>query len=471
MGKRIHIRIFLPVLATIIFLLVAAWYAFSLTSDWYVEYTAEKKLMELMSMIENEAEQQYGELSELGEETKAEAQEYSRALLQSVKKNIRDGKWEAGLMVFNSKKKQIYIDSSMGDDEFFPLLDTMLKSEELPIKTTTKIETGRGKWLVRLFEIDSVSKVRARYFIGYVYVPDMSVLLIATRNLMILIALVCLFLMGTVVWLIAKSIAAPLEDFCRRIDRIGQGQSGPVSVNYSLLELEKLKKSFNRMEKRLGEAEEQNERFFQNVSHDLRTPLVAIMGYAQGIQCGVMKDPENAARIILSESLRMTNLVESILTISKLDNNELKFCPLNIELEDFLEEQVEILQGMAGEKTLKFYESSVEISIMADPDLLTRILQNVISNCIQYSSQKVEIHLVREEHWGVVVIEDDGTGFEEKDLPHIFKRFYQGEHGKFGIGLSIAQSGMEYIGGRIEADNKNSPLHGAIYRLYFPSEF
>lgn len=470
MGNRIHVRIFLPVLAAVIILSVEAWFAFSLTSDWYVEYTAEKKLTELMTMIENEAGEQYGEHTELEEQTEAEERESSKALLQSVRKNIREGEWEAGLMVLNSKRKQIYTDSSVEDGELYQFFADMLELKEMPVKTTIKIEAGRGECLARLFEVEAVSKVRARYFIGYVYVPDMSVLLIQTRNLMILIAAVCLFLMGAVVWLTARSIAAPLEDLCRRVDRIGQGQSAPVNGNYSLLELEKLKKSFNRMEERLGEAEEQNMRFFQNVSHDLRTPLVAITGYAQGIQCGVMREPEKAAEIILSESLRMTNLVESILTISKLDNHELKLRMVSIELEEFLEAQLEVLRGMAGGKVLEFPESGAGITVMADPELLARILQNVISNCVRYAKRKVEVCLIREGVWAVVVVEDDGPGFMEKDLPHIFERFYQGEYGKFGIGLSIAQLGMEYMGGRIEAGNKKAPLHGAVYRLYFPGE-
>ncbi len=135
-----------------------------------------------------------------------------------------------------------------------------------------------------------------------------------------------------------------------------------IREQYSVTEVENLKEAFNRMAEKLKDAEEQNHRFFQNVSHDLRTPLVSIAGYAQGIQCGVMKEPEKAAEIILSESLRMTNLVESILTISKMDNSELKLNRINIDMEEFLAEQTEILRGLADGKMLVMMEG-MEVSL------------------------------------------------------------------------------------------------------------
>lgn len=144
----------------------------------------------------------------------------------------------------------------------------------------------------------------------------------------------------------------------------------------------------------------------------------------------------------------MTNLVESILTITKMDNHELKLRNAKIELGEFIEEQLEILQGISDHKRLVFERGHREVTVLADPELLTRIFRNIISNCSRYAETKVDIHLELQEKSVIMTIEDDGAGFTEMDLRHIFERFYRGE--------------------QAEAANREAPLHGAVYRLYFP---
>lgn len=461
-------RIFLPVLAAVVFLSAAAWVTFFVTTGWYVEYTAEKKLIDLTDMIQREAEKLYGKIPDPEGRTKEEERENSKELLQIVRQNGREEKQEAGLMVLNSKRKQIYADGGDEDTQLYRLCADMLENGEMPAGTTIKTEIGKRRFLIRLFEVDTESNIRARYFIGYIYVPDLSVWLTQVGNLLVFIAAACLLFTGIAVWIIARGIAAPLEELCRYADQIGHEGGVPISRHFSLLELEKLKDSFNCMEERIRKSEEQKARFFQNVSHDLRTPLAAITGYAQGIQCGVMKEPQKAAAVILSESLRMANLVESILTISKLDNHQLNLRKVPIELEEFLEEQTEIMKGMEGDKILEFSKTCFEPAVMADPDLLTRIVQNVISNCLRYARQRVGVCLMEEDGRAVILVEDDGPGIDKADMDHVFERFYQGQKGKFGIGLSIAQAGMEYMGGRITASNRTPPFQGAVFRLDFP---
>lgn len=470
MGKRIHVRIFLPVLAVIAVLSLAAWSAFYMTSDWYVKYMAGKNVTKLMEAIEKEASIIYGSAEQREVSTPEEERQYSKSLLQSVKEKVKKGEWEAKLIVLNSKRKQVYPDDSSMEPDIYKTCIELLENGDLTPKKSVDISTESGSGRVRLYEVETETSgnIRAKYFIGYAYAPDMSALLAYTGRLMAVIAAVCLFLAGAGVWMVARSIADPLEELCCQVDEIRSGASSPVRGNYSLLELEKLRDAFNRMEERLRLAEEKNMRFFQNVSHDLRTPLAAITGYAQGIQCGVMKDPEKAAGIILVESLRMTNLVESILTITKMDNHELKLRNVKIELGEFIEEQLEILQGISDHKRLVFERGHREVTVLADPELLTRIFRNIISNCSRYAETKVDIHLELQEKRVIMTIEDDGAGFTEMDLRHIFERFYRGEQGKFGIGLSVVKTGMEYMGGQAEAANREAPLHGAVYRLYFP---
>lgn len=470
MGRRIHTRIFFPMLTVIILLSFASWLIFSMTSGWYARHTTEKNVTELMDVVEKHAAEIY-RLSEQAR-TKDEEQQDSRELLSRMKAELKAGHRDAGLMVLNSKLKQVYTDrgDELLDMRVYQLCAEMLDSGTLSAGIMTELKAGGETCLVQMFETEADHNVRAKYLIAYARIPDMTLLLSFAGNLIVMIAAVCLLLGGIAVWLVVGSISRPLEELCRQTDRIGDGSYSPISADYGLWELEKLKDAYNRMETRLKHEEERNVRFFQNVSHDLRTPLVAITGYAQGLQCGVMKDTGKAAGIILSESLRMTNLVESILTISKMDSHELKLHLVMVDLEEFLEEQVEILQAIADNKELILLENDMEITAKADPDLLVRMIQNIISNCIRYAESRVEVRVAVEEDWAVVMVEDDGPGFSEEDAPHVFERFYRGERGKFGIGLSVVWSGAQYMGGKVEVGSREQPLHGAVYRLYLPKE-
>lgn len=237
---------------------------------------------------------------------------------------------------------------------------------------------------------------------------------------------------------------------------------------YSVRELEMLKNAYNRMESKLRESQREKEFFFQNISHDLRTPLASIIGYAQGIQCGVMTDCHKAAGIILSESMRMMSLTESILTLTKMDCHELKLHMAEIDLEEFLEQRLDALSGMAGGEKLKMEPQGLQLYVRADPDLFGRIVENIISNCIRYGKHEVTVRCERDKELAVILIEDDGTGFCTEEIPRAFERFYQGKGGGFGIGLSVVQAGMEYLGGHVEIGNRKPPEHGAFYRLTLP---
>lgn len=471
MTQRIHIRIFFPVLLVIILLPLTAWFIFSITSDWYVRHIAEKHVSELMVEIKREALQIYDTSSLPEKDLPPDEKEASRKLLGQVKSAVKAEHLEAGLIVLNSKMKQVYPGSSQEGEtrlEPFNSFIHMLETGTLREGSPAELELGKDRYAAELFEVDSSINIRAKYFIGYAQIPNTSLLLSHTRNLITAIAAVVLLLAGAAVWAVAGSIAKPLEALCSQTTRIGEGTYQQISDHYSVTEVEKLKEAFNAMAEKLKIAEERNLRFFQNVSHDLRTPLVSIAGYAQGIQCGVMNEPEKAAEIILAESLRMTNLVESILTISKMDNRELKLNRITIDMEEFLAEQTEILREFSNGKMLLTAGEGIGIYVKADPELLIRIFQNVISNCVRYAKSRVEVSLAAEGTWAVILVEDDGPGISEEDIPHIFERFYQGNNGSYGIGLSIVWSGIELMGGKVSVSNKTAPDTGVIYRLFLP---
>lgn len=375
---------------------------------------------------------------------------------------------EADLLVLNSKYKSVYPPEILKGEfgqKMYEYSVNLIKNGHLA--SMEEIEILDDTFLLYLYELEAHTNIRGKYYILYVKIPDMNQLMASVWKLVFAITTLCLTLAGLASWLLAKSISRPMEALCLQAGSIRKGVYPALNEDYSITELETLKESINEMTRQLKEADEQNNLFFQNVSHDLRTPLAAISGYAQGIQYGIIDDTKKAGEVILAESLRMTSLVESILMLSKMDSRSFPLHITEIQTDELIEQQVQIMQGACLGKHLEV-GNTVPCIIYADPDLLIRILQNVLSNCIRYARETVSISAKEEETLVRIIVEDDGPGIPQAELPYIFDRFYKGSSGQFGIGLSIAKSGMNYMNGDITIENKAAPCHGAVYSLSLP---
>lgn len=467
MKSRLRTSLFLPFMLIILMFSLSVYLCFSAVSQQYVRYTAEKNLQELAHKISMEASQVYSETDISSLEPEKERQ-YAKELLNQIKDLMKNGGMEVDLLVLNSKYEAVYPPEILKEEfgkKIYEHSVNLIKNDLL--SSMEEIEVFGNTFLLHLYELESYSNIRAKYYILYAKIPDMSQLLSSAWKLVFVITALFLTLAGLAAWFLAKSISRPIEALCLQAGSIGKGAYPVLNDEHSIMELETLKEAINEMTRQLKEAEEQKNLFFQNVSHDLRTPLAAISGYAQGMQCGIIDDTKKAGEIILSESLRMTDLVESILMLSKMDSRSFPLHITEIQTDELLEQQTQIMQGACGGKNLEV-GSTVPCIIYADPDLLIRILQNVLSNCIRYARKTVSISAKEEEQFVRIIVEDDGPGIPLEELPHIFDRFFKGNSGQFGIGLSIAKSGMNYMNGDITIENKAAPCHGAVYSLFLP---
>ena len=194
----------------------------------------------------------------------------------------------------------------------------------------------------------------------------------------------------------------------------------------------------NDMSKRLTDLDKAQKLFLQNASHEIRTPLMSIQGYAEGISKGIFSDTTKSADIICEESKRLNQLVDELLTLSRIENNtdESEFYVLN--LSDVMKEVVQKIEGYAlrEQKKINVMLPPDVIMIKANDALLSQAMINIISN---------------------------GDGIPVQDLPHIFDRFYKGKNGNFGLGLAIVKSAILSLKGSIRAYNEN----GAVFEIKF----
>ena len=210
---------------------------------------------------------------------------------------------------------------------------------------------------------------------------------------------------------------------------------------------------------------ERQQTFFQNASHELKTPLMAIQGYAEGIQAGVM-DAGGAAEVILEESDRMTELVEELLDISKIDMGRQQLALSEMDVRELLYDSIRAVEpAAAGGIAIvpDFPEEPVMVS--CDDTRLRRAVTNILSNGVRYARSQLRLTCRADKRHVTIRIQDDGDGIAEEDLPHIFDRFYMGRSGKSGIGLALTKEIVHLHRGTIRAYNGDT---GAVFEISFP---
>ena len=210
---------------------------------------------------------------------------------------------------------------------------------------------------------------------------------------------------------------------------------------------------------------ERQQTFFQNASHELKTPLMAIQGYAEGIQAGVM-DTGGAADVILEESDRMTELVEELLDISKIDMGRQRLTLSETDIRELLYDGIRAVEPIAaGGITIvpDFPEEPVMVS--CDDTQLRRAVTNILSNGVRYARSELRLTCRADKRHVTIRIQDDGDGIAEEDLPHIFDRFYMGKSGKSGIGLALTREIIHLHRGTICAYNGET---GAVFEISIP---
>lgn len=266
---------------------------------------------------------------------------------------------------------------------------------------------------------------------------------------------------------VSKKISEPFSHLNDYISSISERNFGNKIEMPVYDELGELVNNINIMSEKLGTYDKAQKTFLQNASHEFRTPLMSIQSYAEGIKYDVVSN-DVAVPIILDEIKRMTNLVENLLYLSRLDAIEENYNYSNLSFNELLTICVDRLNLIAEQNniiiTTKFPDKIVEI--YGDEEKLSRAITNIITNCIRYANSSVIIDLKVLNNTNLqLTISDDGPGFEDNELSNIFDRFYKGKKGNCGLGLSISKNVIEKLNGTISAYNSDS---GALFLLELP---
>lgn len=238
-------------------------------------------------------------------------------------------------------------------------------------------------------------------------------------------------------------------------------------------EISDINNDFLNMAYKLKDYYSKQREFFQNTSHELKTPLMSIQGYAEAIRDGII-EPEDVGEsldIIIDESKKLRDTVNSIVYISKIDkrinDEEIK----NINLWELSEEQRLRLAMVASGKNIEIInEVDKELVIPYSDEKLDVIFSNILSNSMRYASEKIIIKGYVDVLENIVIVfEDDGRGFSSGEEKLVFDRFYKGKNGVTGLGLSIVKTIIDSSGWFVEA--YNNIYGGASIEITIPSSY
>ncbi|NIS80422.1 MAG: HAMP domain-containing protein [Anaerolineales bacterium] len=278
--------------------------------------------------------------------------------------------------------------------------------------------------------------------------------------------LVALLVSAILAWLIARWVAAPLGKAAHVARAVASGNyhqkidvSGPA-------EAESMAVAFNEMVRRVQASQNSQRDFVANVSHELKTPLTSIQGFAQAILDGTIESAEermHAAQVIYDESDRLRRLVEDLLDLARIDSGQVAFERQPVDLGTLVHGVVERLGVRAVEQDVRLDNQLPPLPIIiGDGDRLAQVFTNLIDNAIKHTLEGTKVTLRGEigTGWVSIHVDDKGRGIPADELSRIFERFYQldkaragGQKRGAGLGLAISREIVQAHGGRLVAQS------------------
>ncbi len=291
--------------------------------------------------------------------------------------------------------------------------------------------------------------------------------------------LIALLLSLVLAFVIARWVADPLQAIVAAARTVPMEQAGTVPER-GPGEIRELTRAFNAMVDRVHSSQTSQRDFVANVSHELKTPLTSIQGFAQALMDGTAETPEarqQAASVIFDEAGRMHRMALNLLDLARLDAGtaDLKSSAVDIgALLDGIQDKFAPMASAAGVKLRLSTISQLPI-LMADGDRLAQVFTNLVDNALKYTPQggTVDIRAIQSAGEIQVAVSDTGAGIPTEAIPHIFDRFYRADsaraggdkHGA-GLGLAIAHEIVAAHGGRISV--RSAPGRGTGFVVHLP---
>jgi two-component system OmpR family sensor kinase len=314
-----------------------------------------------------------------------------------------------------------------------------------------------------------------RYIFSYRTIPARGLLLLRSASVnsaawhpflgdLLLAGLAGAALAAALSFLVARSIVRPVRRVAEASHALAVGETPTRLPEEGARELVSLAQAFNEMAEQLAVSRESERNFLLSVSHELKTPLTAIRGYAEGLSEGAF-GAEDASRTILVEARRLERLVRDLLDLARMNRREFSVRREAVDLGEVAREAAARHEAAAREFDVSLAAEGGESWVEADHDRLIQVASNLVENALRETPQGGTVTVRAEPRR--LVVSDTGPGLELDDLPHVFDRFFlYDKYGRerpvgSGLGLAIVRQLTEAMGGTIAVESE--PGSGATF--------
>jgi len=353
-----------------------------------------------------------------------------------------------------------YLSNSEVNEAVFPSL-----SETGLILTPSEIQSVEGGSTVSNIDYSSNVKSYSLFKLGNKYVvitPNIkNSLLILFFSMQRISTLIPIVLGTVIIFLATITVVKPIKLISEASKKVASGDFSiqlPVKGN---TEVSELTRNFNLMVKELSANEYLHKEFVSNVSHEFKTPITSLKGYAKLLKSDDLTDDKRQeyADIIISESERLSNLSSKLLKLSEVENETIRNKKEHFSLDEQIRDAILLLQNEWEKKNLELDVDMEEVTINGCKELMILVWINLISNAIKYSRQGDLLKITLRQTDNIMIeIRDSGIGMTKEDAGKIFQRFYKADKSRnstgTGLGLSIVKKIIEIHNGMIYVDSE-----------------
>lgn len=399
----------------------------------------------------------------------------SRALVERFLTREADNR-KIRLLLVSESGNYLFDTSTQAQTDLLPLSLPLQPNVDNQEKGWNIRDENGGIWFYTLRRLDD-----GQYLMAAVLRPKISLRAILRDEFIRpflragLIAVLLIFLLS--LWL-SQWITKPIKKLVETTQRMEINHLETMDIE-GPQEVRQLIISFNQMTSRLAAGQKAQNEFLANVSHELKTPLTSIQGFAQAIQdgtAGTDAERQNAAGVILAEAERMHRLVLDLLELTRLESGTLQIQHQPLDLGRILAAVVEKFSLQARRAGINLGMNLPPLpTINGDGDRLAQVFTNLVENGLKFTPAGgvVQISAKVEREQVIIEVQDNGIGISADDQKHIFERFYQVDKSRrggagrgVGLGLAIAQQIILAHGGTLQV--RSEPGQGSIFSVHLP---
>ncbi|MRH43671.1 HAMP domain-containing protein [Aquibacillus halophilus] len=366
---------------------------------------------------------------------------------------------EIQLFLYNKENNQLLFTNLP-----VPLVENWINTYDVTNDKEEIWKADNGSYVVS--RVDSYSQQSQDELILVTPLEDLQAVQQTFFNRLLVVFLVGIVIAVLLSYLLTRRLVTPLTRLKYQLKKIENRQFDEVEEIHATGEIKEVEQSVLEMANELSRYIQSQRQFFQNASHELKTPLMTIQGYAEGIRDGVFvkEESDRGLDVIVAEIARLKKIINEMILLAKLDSEENIYREELIKVNDLLKLTVERALPLANDQQVTITQNAPsDMTLYVDKEKLLQAMMNIISNAIRHASSNVAIHAEESGDSVNISIADDGKGISEELMPHLFHRFVKGEGGETGLGLAISRAIVERSGGTITVGK--SDLGGALFTI------